>query len=97
MEKKFFDELEGNLKEAGRLVRGERESKTVYFALSAGEIKAIREGVEMSQSVFAKRFQLSLDTIKGWEQGKRKPDAAATNYLRLIKADPHHVLRMLAA
>jgi len=28
---------------------------------------------------------------------KRKPDAAAANYLRLIQADPEHVQRMLAA
>ena len=51
----------------------------------------------MSQAVFARTFQLSLDTIKGWEQGKRGPDAAATNYLRMIKADPQHVLRALEA
>jgi putative transcriptional regulator len=51
----------------------------------------------MSQAVFARSFQLSLDTVKGWEQGKRKPDAAAANYLRMIKADPKYVQRTLAA
>ncbi len=53
--------------------------------------------MNMSQAVFARSFQLSLDTLKGWEQGKRKPDAAAANYLRMIKADPEHVRRTLAA
>ena len=38
-----------------------------------------------------------LDTLKGWEQGKRKPDAAAANFLRVIKADPKFVQRILAA
>ena len=50
----------------------------------------------MSQSVFASRFRLSLDTLKGWEQGKRKPDAAAANFLRMIKADPEYVQSTLA-
>jgi putative transcriptional regulator len=51
----------------------------------------------MSQSVFASTFRLSLDTLKGWEQGKRKPDAAAANFLRMIKANPEFVQRTLAA
>ena len=97
MDRKLFQELEGNLKQAVKSVKGDDEPKSVYFVLSAVDIKAIREGVEMSQAVFARTFQLSLDTIKGWEQGKRGPDAAATNYLRMIKADPQHVLRALEA
>jgi len=51
----------------------------------------------MSQAVFTRSFQLSLDTLKGWEQGKRKPDVAAANFLRMIKADPDFVQRMLTA
>jgi len=97
MDDKLFEELEGNLKEAVKFVKGESEPKSVYFILTPADIKAIRRGVNMSQAVFARTFQLSLDTVKGWEQGKRKPDGAATNYLRMIKADPEHVQNMLAA
>ena len=96
MDNKLFQELEGNLKEAVRYAKGEAEPKSVYFVLSPADIKTIRRGVDMSQAVFARSFQLSLDTIKGWEQGKRKPDAAATNYLRMIQVDPQHVLDTLA-
>lgn len=46
----------------------------------------------MSQAVFARTFQLSLDTVKSWEQGKRRPDTAEANYLRLIKADLEFVI-----
>jgi putative transcriptional regulator len=59
--------------------------------------KTIRKSVNMSQAVFARSFQLSLDTLKGWEQGKRKANAAAANFLRMIKADPDFVQRTLAA
>ena len=97
MDGKLFKELEANLKEAVRVAKGTRAPKSVYVVLKPAEIKAIRVSVGMSQSVFASTFRLSLDTLKGWEQGKRKPDAAAANFLHMIKADPDYVQRMLAA
>lgn len=97
MDNELFHELEGNLKQAAKLVKGEIVPVSTYFVLAPADIKAIRNGVQMSQATFARTFQLSLDTIKGWEQGKRKPDQAATNYLRMIKADHESVLKALAA
>ncbi len=97
MDDKLFKELDANLKEAVKVAKGTKVPKSVYVVLSPAEIKTIRATVKMSQAVFAHSFQLSLDTVKGWEQGKRKPDAAAANYLRMIQADPEHVQRTLAA
>jgi len=97
MDDKLFKELDANLQEAVKVARGTVAPKSVYVVLTPAEIKRIRASVNMSQAVFARSFQLSLDTVKGWEQGKRKPDAAAANYLRMIKADPAHVQRTLAA
>ncbi len=97
MDDKLFKELNANLKEAVKVAKGTSAPKSVYIVLSPAEIKAIRASVKMSQAIFARSFQLSLDTIKGWEQGKRKPDVAAANYLRMIKADPEYVQRTLAA
>jgi putative transcriptional regulator len=97
MDDKLFKELNANLKEAVKVAKGTSTPKSVFVVLSPTDIKAIRASVRMSQAVFARSFQLSLDTIKGWEQGKRKPDAAAANYLRMIQADPEHVQRTLAA
>ena len=97
MDDKLFKELNANLKEAVKVAKGTSAPKSVYVVLSPAEIKAIRASVRMSQAIFASSFQLSLDTIKGWEQGKRKPNAAAANYLRMIQADPEYVQRTLAA
>lgn len=97
MDDKLFNELDANLKEAVKVAKGTKAPKSVYVVLKPTEIKAIRANVGMSQSVFASTFRLSLDTLKGWEQGKRKPDAAAANFLRMIKADPDYVRRTLAA
>jgi putative transcriptional regulator len=97
MDKKLFEELDNNLKEAVKIAKGTTAAKSVYVVLSPAEIKTIRKSVNMSQATFARSFQLSLDTLKGWEQGKRKPDVAAANFLRVIKADPNFVQRTLAA
>jgi len=97
MDDKLFNELDANLKEAVKVAKGSSAPKSMYVILKPAEIKQIRASVKMSQAVFARKFQLSVETVKGWEQGKRKPDAAAANYLRMIKADPEYVQRTLAA
>ena len=96
MDDKLFKELDANLKEAVEVAKGTKAPKSVYVVLTPAEIRAIRAGVGMSQAVFANTFRLSLDTLKGWEQGKRKPDAAAASFLRIIEADPEFVRRTLA-
>ena len=97
MDDKLFNELEANLKEAVDVVKGKITPETAYFVITPATLKALRRKVNMSQAVFARSYHLSLDTLKGWEQGKRTPDAAASNYLRLIQADPEFVRRTLAA
>ena len=96
MDENLFKELNANLKEAAKIAKGTAAAKTAYVVLTPAEIKTIRTGINMSQAVFARSFQLSLDTLKGWEQGKRRPDVAAANFLRMIKADPEFVQRTLA-
>jgi putative transcriptional regulator len=97
MDNKLFEELDANLKEAVKVAKGTKAPNSVYVVLRPAEIRAIRASVGMSQSVFASTYRLSLDTLKGWEQGKRKPDSAAANFLRMIKADPEFVQKTLAA
>ncbi len=95
MDDKLFNELEANLKEAVNIAKGRVAPKTAYIVITPAGIKTIRRKVKMSQAMFARSFHLSLDTLKGWEQGKRTPDAAASNYLRLIQADPDFVRQTL--
>ena len=70
MDDKMFKELDANLQEAVKVAQGTVAPKS-HVVLSRAEIKAIRASIRMSQAVFARSFQLSLDIIKGWEQGKR--------------------------
>ena len=36
-------------------------------------IKELRQQTGLSQSAFAKYFEIPLRTVQDWEQGKRKP------------------------
>src|SRR5690606_25194952 len=51
------------------------------------EIRRIRRKLDVSQRVFADALNVSLGTVRSWEQGVRQPDGAA---MRLISiADEH--------
>lgn len=50
--------------------------------------KKAREATGLTQTAFAERYKIPLSTFQDWEQGKRLPDAAAKNYLRLIAKMP---------
>jgi len=96
MDEHLFNELKSNVREAVDIASGHKKPNVIRVVMSPEEIRAIRAGVRMSRAMFAHKFQLSIETVKGWEHGKRKPDAAAANFLRLIKADPQFVLDALA-
>lgn len=59
------------------------------------EPQAVREMTGLSQPEFAARYGFSGATIKNWEQGRARPDAAARLVLWLIANDPRAVDRAL--
>jgi putative transcriptional regulator len=58
--------------------------------------RAIRQRLGLTQEAFARRFEISVGTLRDWEQGIHLPDSAATAYLRVIAQDPEGVARALA-
>nr|WP_294555851.1 helix-turn-helix domain-containing protein [uncultured Rhodopila sp.] len=54
-------------------------------------LKVIRRALGLTQEEFAARFQLSLGTLRDWEQGAKESDHAARAYLRAIAGDPDAV------
>lgn len=57
--------------------------------------KAIRTRLHLTQEQFALRFHLPLGTVRDWELGRREPDTAAKNFLRVIEHDPQTVIEAL--
>lgn len=57
--------------------------------------RQVRQRLGLSQAEFAQRTDVSLETIRNWEQGKRRPTGAAKALLRLLNSAPQLALRSL--
>jgi len=58
-------------------------------------VRALRQKLNLTQEEFAKRFHLSLGTVRDWEQGAHRPDKATQVLLTVIAKDPDAVARAL--
>ena len=54
-------------------------------ALSPEEIRAIREGEHVSQSVFAHYLNVSSNLISDWERGLKRPGGPALRLLSVVR------------
>ena len=61
------------------------------------DVRSLRRRLGMSQTVFARRFGLSLATLRHWEHGERRPSGAALTLLNVIDRQPRAVLIALRA
>lgn len=57
--------------------------------------KAIRERLNISQTIFADIFGINKRTLQAWEQGERHPRGPARVLLTVIAQNPNTVLRAL--
>lgn len=57
----------------------------------AMDVRAIRLKLGMTQEEFAARFGFSINTLRHWEQGRRRPEGPARAYLRVIDRNPEAV------
>jgi putative transcriptional regulator len=59
--------------------------------------RRVRKRLGLSQLEFSQRIEVSLDTIRNWEQGKRCPTGAAKALLKVLDSAPEAALAALAA
>jgi putative transcriptional regulator len=59
-------------------------------------VKALREGMGLTQREFAEAFHLPLTTLRDWEQRRSVPDAPARALLLAIERDPKKMISLLA-
>jgi putative transcriptional regulator len=57
--------------------------------------RRVRRRLGLSQAEFADRIDVSLDTIRNWEQGKRSPTGAAKALLKILDKAPGAALAAL--
>ena len=57
--------------------------------------RRVRRRLGLSQAEFSQRIDVSLQTIRNWEQGKRSPTGAAKALLRVLDKAPEAALAAL--
>jgi putative transcriptional regulator len=57
--------------------------------------RRVRRRLGFSQAEFAERIEVSLETIRNWEQGKRSPTGAAKALLKILDKAPEAALAAL--
>ena len=59
------------------------------ISLTPEKIKEIRHITTLSQDVFAKMLNVSLSSVRQWEQGTRVPSGSTMVLLELLEKSPH--------
>ena len=57
--------------------------------------RRVRKRLGLTQLEFSQRIDVSLDTIRNWEQGKRRPTGAAKALLKVLDKAPELALLAL--
>lgn len=96
MEAAFGNDLIESLTQAVAHAKGQSKSAQVHV-VRVPNVRALREGLKMSQQTFASTYRIPLATLKGWEQGRRQPDATASAYLSVIEKMPTEAQAALEA
>lgn len=59
------------------------------------DVRAARRKLGMTQVDFAFNFGVSVNTVRNWEQGRRRPEGPARVLLAVIDHDPQAVLAVV--
>ena len=73
----------------------EREDEAEALQDMARYTRRVRRRMGLSQTELARRIDVSPETIRNWEQGKRCPTGAARALLRVLDKAPETALRVL--
>lgn len=107
---KFGEELIRGVREAVAIARGEVEpARTWRIPLTArrakiaspprydaARIRRMRSTMGLSQAVFADALNVSRETVRAWEQGKREPAGATLRLLEIAELHPEVILDAVA-
>jgi putative transcriptional regulator len=97
----LFDELKAGIEEVRQYELGKVTLRTHQVEeplplpeLTPGQIRELRERLQLSQAVFARRLRVRKRTLENWEQGRAKPAGAAATMLHLVRQYPDTLDRL---
>jgi putative transcriptional regulator len=91
MEEQLFRELVASIKEAGTIKRG-KKGPACREVFQDPDPRQIRERLNLSRGDFAAVSGVSLRTLEGLEQGRRRPTDSAR---RLLQVASRHLESLL--
>jgi putative transcriptional regulator len=100
MKRNLFDELSGGIEALQQEREGLRTLPTTQvrarpaIRLTAAEVKAVRENLNLSQPVFACTLRTNTRTLQNWEQGRARPNAQASLLIRMMGQFPDMARRL---
>ena len=88
-----FEQLKAGLEDSVAYSKGNLSLKTAELpvpppAVSADDVRTLRQSLHMSQAVFAATLNVSTKTIQSWEQGLREPSDAALRMIQIVRVNP---------
>jgi putative transcriptional regulator len=92
--KSAFDQLMTGLDQVEAFLAGAEKGFKVHVPDQI-DVKSIRNKLGMTQARFSDTFGFSLDAIKHWEGGRRRPEAPARTLLTVIEKNPAAVISAL--
>ena len=81
--------------DAQPLPMGTEEDLAKLGLIRIPNVKRLRESLGMTQETFAAAYRIPVGTLRDWEQGRKRPDAPARAYLKIIARNPKVVADLL--
>jgi putative transcriptional regulator len=93
MDAKNFERLISSAKEAKEIMAGKKEPSRKFF-IEEPNPKDIRAKLSLTQEKFAALMNISVHTLRNWEQGRRHPEGPARVLLNVVNNHPEVLMEM---
>ncbi len=72
------------------LIKALKEAKKKGFVTleTSPDVGKLRKKLKLSQKEFSAIYHINIETLRKWEQHKRKPDTISRAYLKCIQNNP---------
>jgi putative transcriptional regulator len=87
MDEQMFAELVKSTQEAKEILN-KSTNPSRRFYIKEPDAKAIRKKFHLTQNEFANLLNISVGTLRNWEQGRRKPEGPARVLLHVVDTHP---------
>lgn len=99
MNDREFDQLIGGVNEVIAHLDGKQTLRKTVIAVpdeppayTAEEVRKLRENLQLSQGLFAKVLNVSVNTVRKWEQDERHPSGPSARLLQIAQTHPEYLL-----